>query len=285
MKLIKTLVYTLIVCVSLVSQAEAKGRTASFKGGFSSQVRSVSKPAPVYYKPPVNYKAPVNQANKPASFGSFGGGKVNAAQHGNYQPSQMSRDLNTNAAQSNALKTADARNKLNSNNPPAGGNNNGSNGGNGGGSGWFRSGNNTAPQQPNYSQPIHSQPVVHQTVVHQNSGGFLHGLMWFMIGRSTVSQNNTVYVPVNNQAPTGQVVTHSDGNSWDANGNAQQQIAPSQEVKMDRTEAEERESIFTKIFRWMLWIGFIWILIKVIRKVMGFRSEKMNRAPNYSLRS
>ena len=267
MKLIKTLVYTLIVCVSLVSHAEAKGRTASFKGGFSSQVRSVSKPAPVYYK------SPVNSPNKAATFGAFGGAKVNAAQNG--MPSQMSRDLNTNAAQANALKTADARNNINLNNsanPPTGGN--------GGGGGWFRSGNNNAaPQQSNYSQPLYSQPG-HQTIVHQNSGGFMHGLMWFMIGRSTVSQNNTVYVPVNNQAASAQavntqVVNPNDGSSWDANGTTQQRVAP----------IEEKESFFTKIFRWMLWIGFIWGIIWVVRKVMGFRNSKLNRATNYSLRS
>ena len=129
MKLFKILSCLLILSLTFANYSEAKGR--SFGGGFGSQRAA---PAPMKSAP-----APQSPQSR-SMFGSFGTKPATAAP--NAQPSAMNRDMNANAAQNNALKNYDARNKVNE--PGAGGSGTGSSGMGGsgaGGSGWFRSGN------------------------------------------------------------------------------------------------------------------------------------------------
>lgn len=262
MKLTRMLVCVMVMTLGVVSLAEAKGRTASFGGGFSSQVRA-AKPAPMRYTAP----APA----KNTSFGTFGSGKPVTTQKPamNYQPSQLSKDLSNNAAKTNALKTADARNNKGneSTNGGFGGGNsgNGNNGTNNGGSGWFRSGNTSLP--PSY----YSQPVIHQTVVH-NNGGFMHGMMWFMLGHSLANHSTqTVYVPTNNQ---GTNVTPTA--TYDANGMPlpQAQYAPE----------EEKESFLMKLLRFVLWIAVITGVIWIVKKILQIRNNKFRSHYNLGSR-
>lgn len=268
MKAITLFVYALIICMSFVGVAEAKGRTGSFKSGFSSQKLAAPKPAATSYQAPT-----VNtQANKTA-FGSFGAENPKAA--GQVKPhaqSQMSKDLSANAAQSNALKTLDARTKANeklSNEKSD--------------SGWFRSGNqNTAPPKNNSvagngktPQPAYYQSAPQYTSGHQ-SNGLWYGLAGFMIGHSLAQQHtNTVYVPQNNQ-----------GDSWDANQPHNSSAADGNVIQQAQDiPVVETESFLMKLLRVLLWVAMISGIVWVVRKFMNFRNRNLHRAANYSLRS
>jgi hypothetical protein len=234
--------------------AEAKGGyTKSYRSGFSSQ----KKAAP---------SAPAYSANKPAAFGSFGGGKAADAKSA-IKPSPMSQDLQASAAKNNALKNWDARaagkaqpNQYNATNggnnlPPVGG----------------------QPHygQPNYQQPHYSQPIVHQTVVHQGGSGFLNGVMWFMIGNSFAHHNtNTVYVPQNTQGtyPVGV----QQGSEW--NNSAQ--------AGVDQFAAvPEQESWMMKVLRVILWIAIATGVVWMVKKVFQFRRGRRRQQNHYSLGS
>ena len=272
MKTIKLFVYALIICMSFVGVAEAKGRTGSFKSGFSSQKRAAPKPAPASYQVP-----PANTQTKQTAFGSFGTTtpKLDQKAAGQALPqtqSQMSKDLSATAAQSNALKTADAR--TNANEKVSANNSD---------SGWFRSGNqNTLPPKTNSiagggqaPQPARYQPAPQYNSGNQ-SNGLLYGLAGFMIGHSLAQHHtNTVYVPQNNQADTWDANQLS--NSTNADGVALQQA---QDVPVVETE-----SFFMKLLRFVLWIAMISGIIWVVRKFMRFRNRNLQQAANYSLRS
>ncbi|GGY86535.1 hypothetical protein GCM10011613_34600 [Cellvibrio zantedeschiae] len=269
MKTIKLFVYALVVCMSFVSVAEAKGRSGSFKTGFSSQKRAAPKPAPSTYQAP-----PTNTQAKNTAFGSFGASNPKLDQKvANVPQSQMSKDLSATAAQSNALKTADARTKTNAN-----GMNNATNSE----SGWFRSGNqNATTQKPNAvaGGATNSQPTRYQPAPQHNSGqqssGLLPGLIGFMIGNSLAQQHaNTAHVQQPNQnagTDTGAI------NSTTADGVA---IQPTQDVPVVETE-----SFFVKLLRFALWIAMISGVVWLVRKFMNFRSRNLHQAANYSLRS
>lgn len=269
MKAIKLFVYALIVCMSFVGVAEAKGRTGSFKSGFSSQKRAAPKPEkPSYQVPPTN-----KQANK-TGFGSFGNANGTANPKVDQKTaalpqSQMSKDLNSTAAQNNAMKTVDTRTNASekvSNEKSD--------------SGWFRSGNqNTIPPKTNSvgsnGQPPHYQPAPQYNSGRQ-SNGLLYGLAGFMIGHSLAQQhNNTVYVPQNNQT-VGQD-TNQLNNSNNVEGAALQQA---QDVPVVETE-----SFFLKLLRVVLWAAIISGVIWMVRKFLHFRSRNLQQAANYSLRS
>jgi hypothetical protein len=271
MKTIKVFVYVLILCLSFASVAEARSRSGSFKSGFSSQKRAAAKPAPTYYQ------APATPETKKTAFGSFGATNPKAQQNAAAVPqSQMSKDLNTNAAQSNALKAADARTKLNE--KPTETNSD---------SGWFRSGNqNTAAPAPNNSAfgngqqpPVNYQPTA-QPYSGNRSNGLMHGLVGFMIGHSLAQHfSNRDYVPSPNQG--GQQAVSQDANqlqnSTGAEGIATQQV---QDVP-----AVETESFFMKLVRVLLWVAIISGVVWVVRKAMNFKHRKLTRATNYSLGS
>ncbi len=264
MKTIKLFVYALVVCMSFVGVAEAKRRTGSFKSGFSSQKRAAPKPAPTTYQ-----TQPTNTQTNKTAFGSFGNSNPKLdAKAAAVPQSQMSKDLSATTAQSNALKTADARTKANENANATNSD-----------SGWFRSGSqNTATQKPSpiagngaIPQPVQYQPVPQYSSGHQSSG-LMHGLLGFMIGSSLANHHtNTVYVPQQNQN-VGQV-----GNSIAADGVAVQQA---QDVPV-----VEKESFFLKLLRVVLWVAMISGIIWVVRKFLGFRNRNLQQAANYSLRS
>lgn len=259
MKLARAVVCVLVFTLGVVSLAEAKGRNggSAFRGGFSSQRQK----AP-------SYQAPAPSKSQGASFGGFGRKKsIDEQKTDNVAPSQMSRDLSANAAQTNALKTADARNNRNNtaNNST----------GNGSGNGWYGgSDKNGTPRQDYQAQPRNYQTHnSYQTIVHRDSGGFMHGLMWFMIGRSMASER-PVYVPVNNATNNGQ---------WDA----QTQTAASENAitpaPAQEAAAPESESGFLKVLRLVLWALLITGVIWMVRKIMRLR--KRFAKPNYSLGS
>jgi len=272
MKTIKLFVYALAICLSFVGVAEAKGRTGSFKSGFSSQKRAAVKPAQTNYQVP-----PANTQAKKTSFGSFGAGNSTTnpkldQKAATVPQSQMSKDLNATSAQTNALKAADARTKTNekvsANNSE---------------SGWFRSGNpdtaapktNTVASGGQIPQSTHYQPAPQYNRSHQSSG-LLPGLVGFMIGHSLAQQHtNTVYVPQNDQA-VGQDASQLN-NSTNADGIAMQQA---QDVPVVETE-----SFFMKLLRVVLWIAMISGIVWMVRKFMRFRNRNLQQAANYSLRS
>lgn len=263
MKKIKLLVYALIMCMSFVGVAEAKSRGGSFKSGFSSQKRAPAAPAKRTYQTPA-----ANAQTKKAAFGSFGSANPAIDQKAAKIPqSQMSKDLNATAAQSNALKTVDARTKANEKVSDANSE-----------SGWFRSGNqNTLPPKPNSIAGSGQAP---QPAPRYNSGnqsnGLLYGLAGFMIGHSLAQQHtNTAYVPQNNQ-----------GDNWDANqlsNSANAEGAAMQQAQ--DVPVVETESFFMKLLRVLLWVAMITGVIWVVRKFRSFRSRNINQSANYSLRS
>jgi hypothetical protein len=269
MKTIKLFVYALILCLSFVGVAEAKGRTGSFKSGFSSQKRAAVKPAQTNYQVP-----PANTQTKKTAFGSFGTANPKLDQKTASQTlpqSQMSKDLSATTAQANALKTADARTKVNEKANATNSDN-----------GWFRSGSqdtaapktNTAASAGQTPQPAHYQSASQYSRGHQSSG-FLPGLVGFMIGHSLAQQHtNTVYVPQNNQV-VGQDANQLN-NSTNADGTAIQQV---QDVPVVETE-----SFFMKLLRVVLWVAMISGIVWVVRKFMRFRNRNL-QAANYSLRS
>lgn len=264
MKKIKLLVYALIVCMSFVSVAEAKGRSGSFKSGFTSQKRSAPKPAPTYAAPPAA------EQTKKTAFGSFGTATPKAQTNTTAPQSQMSKDLSDKAAQTNALKTADARNK------PA-------ETATGSESGWFRSGNEKAsaqkPQATNDGQAANNNG---QTFERRNSGqqrngsnGLMYGLLGFMVGNSLAQHASAAPIP------------QQQNGDWQ-NSNWSDQTINS--LNPDGTAtlpepAAETESWFMKFIRVILWVMVISGVIWTVRKVMSFRQRKNNRSTNYSLGS
>jgi len=244
MKLIKTLTYFVILSLTFASYAEAKGR--SFSGGFRSQ-RTVTAPRPVPQQ-----SAPVTTTQSKSLFGSFGAKPANSGTAPqNAQSLNMSKDLNANAAQSNALKTADGRTST-TGQAAAGSANTGT--------GWFRSGN-TANQsaQPAGAMQSAAQPVVRQ------GGGFLNNAMWFMLGTSMASHHQT-YAPAANQ--NGQAVVNPD----DANADGSIVALP----------VEEKESFFMGLLRIILWVSILSGIYWIIKNVMKSRKNRANQKPNYT---
>lgn len=275
MKTIKIFVYALIVCMSFVGVAEAKGRTGSFKSGFTSQKRAAPKPAPAPYQAP----PATTQPNKTA-FGSFGNAnpKLDAKTAAAPQ-SQMSKDLSANTAQSNALKAADARTTTKSTNEKTNAPESES--------GWFRSGNqNTAAQNSNLNngnsarpQPTNAQAAPQHSAGRQSSG-LMPGLIGFMLGSSLAQHASAGSGAQHNQSVPNQHVAQdaNQTNSTTADGLATQQV-------QDVPVVVETESFFLKVLRVVLWAAIIGGIIWLVRKLLGFRNRNSQASANYSLRS
>lgn len=282
MKTIKLFVYALVVCMSFVGVAEAKGRSGSFKSGFSSQKRAAPKPANTSYQTP-----PANAQNKQAAFGSFGATNPKLDQNTAAMPqSRMSQDLNAKTAQTNAMKTVDERSQGNST-ANAGASE----------SGWFRSGNQNATTQKNGPAAANTQaantyrPAPQQQSNGQGSSGLLPAIAGFMIGHSLAQQHNTVaQQPPHDQVnvQSGQSVTDSTNangttvnetslNETSVNGTTVQQVQDLPVV--------EPESVFMKLLRLMLWLAIIGGVVWLVRSLSGMRNSKVNRKANYSLGS
>ncbi len=282
MKLFKTLTCLLVLSLGFASYSEAKGR--SFGGGFRSQRMA---PAPRVQRAPQQQATPATQA-APATqtqsiFGSFGRAKPAAAGAAPQaaQPLGMSKDLNTNAAQGNALKANDARTGAagtagiagaagtagTAGAAAGGGASNGANN-----SGWFRSGNPSTAK----SAPIQSgaQPNVMQ----QRGGGFLNNAMWFMLG-SSLARNHQPAANQNaqNENHQGGAVTASDGNSLN---NVDGQVA---EPLTDMSPpVEEKESFAMSFLRFILWAAIIFGLYKLVTTVMQSKKNSASKKPNYT---
>lgn len=274
MKITKTLVYALALCLSLVSVAEAKGRSGStFKGGFSSQRQKAPKPAPSYQVP--------TQSTKP-SFGSFGGNKAATQPASNYQPSQMSRDMTTANAQSNAQKTWDARNKPQAADSQTATNSKSDNG-------WFRSGNQGQTAQtppPNYNQGGRYNDGGHYNQGGQyrnerrgdSGGGFWNGVMWFMLGHSLANSSHANTTVVTVPATT----TQAANGSMDL-GPGENTQAASAPVNEPQTAEPEPESALVSLLRAVLWTVVIVAGFWMLRGFMRMRNRLNKGRSNYNL--
>ncbi|MES2822511.1 MAG: hypothetical protein V4732_02845 [Pseudomonadota bacterium] len=268
MKFIKTFTCLLVLSLGFASYSEAKGR--SFGGGFRSQRMA---PAPRVQRapqatPPAQ-ATPAAQATQPKSmFGSFGRAKpaTTGAAPQSGQPLNMSKDLNTNAAQGNALKANDARTATGAAGvagTTAGTSN----------SGWFRSGNPSAVK----SAPVQSaaQPGAMQQ---RGGGGFLNNAMWFMLGSSLArSHQPAANQNTQNENHQGKVANPGDESSL---SNVDGQVA---EPLADMSPpVEEKESFFVSFLRFALWAAIIFGLYKLVTSVMRAKKNNLNKKPNYT---
>ncbi len=274
MKYIKLIIFTLLVCVSFAGVAEAKSRGGSFKSGFSSQKRNAAKPAATYSVPA--------QEQKKTAFGSFGAANAKNQQAAtNIPQSKMSKDLAETTAQSNALKTADARNKTSATTSE---------------SGWFRSGNQHAT--PNNVANAQAAQSTSKTFERRQAGqqntsgqhnGFLHGLMWFMVGNSLAQHATAANASQVNEAyENGHGANHENSQGSRENINGEINSINADGVVTQRVQdvpAEETESVFMKILRFLLWIALISGIVWMVRKLSGFRHCNEKKLVNYSLGS
>ena len=209
MKLFKTLTYVVILSLTFASYAEAKSR--SFGGGFRSQ-RTVTTPRP----------APQQST----------------------QPLNMSKDLNANSTQTNALKTPDQA--------AAGASN----------SGWFRSGN-TANQSAQ-SAAATMQSAAQPAVVRQG-GGFLNNAMWFMLGSSLASHGHANNQPANQNS---EAVVNPEGTNADGSV-----VAP---------PVEEKESFFMSALRIVLWIAMLTGIYWLVKNLLQSRKNRADKKSDYT---
>lgn len=214
MKLIKTLTYVVVLSLTFASYAEAKSR--SFSGGFRSQ-RTATAPS-----------RPVQQQTT--------------------QPLNMSKDLNTSAAQANNFKTADGRNGTTDQAAA--------------GSGWFRSGNTAQTAQPAAGA---MQSAAQPAVVRQG-GGFLNNAMWFMLGSSLASHGNANVQPTNQNAQT---AVNSEGATTDGSV-----IAP---------PVEEKESFFMSALRIVLWIAMLTCIYWIVKSLLQSKKNRADKKSDYTL--
>lgn len=271
MKPIKTLACLLILSLGFASYSEAKGR--SFGGGFRSQ-RMAPAPrvqrAPQPQAAPQTQAAPAAQATQPRSmFGSFGRAKpATGATPQNGQPLNMSKDLNTNAAQGNALKANDARTATGAAGTAgvagtAAGTSN---------SGWFRSGN------PSAAKSAPGQSAAQPGAMQQRGGGFLNNAMWFMLGSSLARSHQ----PAANQNTQNENQQSNPANVGDQSSlsNVDGQVA---EPLSDMSPpVEEKESFFMSFLRFALWGAIIFGLYKLVTSVMRAKKNNLNKKPNYT---
>lgn len=244
-----------------VPVAQAKG-SPSFKGGFSSY-----RPAP---KP--SYRSSPKAEKPKNNFGSF---QKQAPTNADQTLKGSSADLNQAAAKQNAWNSyqASQQKKLNSAGG-SGGNNGGWNSGGAGGNGkgWDDGGRFQRSNSPQSTVP---QQVIHRTYENRSGGGFMHGLMWFMIGQSWGNHHNTVVY----QQPQSATPAPSDSTQTNATASTNAEW----EQPLVNTAVEEKESAFWKVLRLMLWIGFMWLIIVVIKQVIGVKRFVQDK--RYRLRS
>jgi len=239
-----------LLCGATVESAQARisfsssgrgGSSASFKSGFSShKASSVSQDA-------------VQSSAKNTSFGSFGAAAGAAQPKSAAAPSNsaLSKDLNTTAANSNALKTFDARNQAAAPSPTA-------------------TVNPATGGQIGYAAPpIYAHGVVPQTIVVQRDNGFSASpFLWFMVGRSMGNHDGDRVVYERPVYPANGAVGNPDGiNS-----------AP------DARSWEPQESFGAKFLRVMLWLMIIAMLVGLASYLINRRAARsvMNKS-HYSL--
>lgn len=275
MKLFKTLSCLLILSLGFASYSEAKGR--SFGGGFRSQ-RMAPAPraqrAPQPQAAPATQAAPSAQSTQPRSmFGSFGRAKPAAAgAPQTAQPLNMSKDLNTNAAQGNALKANDARTTTGTTAAGAAGVAGAATAGTSN-SGWFRSGNPSAAK----AAPVQSgaQP----TVMQQRGGGFLNNAMWFMLG-SSLARSHQPAPSQNTQNENHQGSAAVSPTNEHSSGNVDGQVVDP--LAGMSPPVEEKESFFMSFLRFTLWAAIIFGLYRLVTTIMRAKKISANKKPNYT---
>ena len=247
------LVLAALLAVSCDLSAEARpashsGTASGSKGGFSSQKSNYARSAPAPTPAPV-------QKSGPGSFGKAGGADAPPPQPSR-STSAMSRDMEQNAAQANALKTLDARRAADAAaaNPPP------------------RPQPGPAPvyNQPGYAQP--NLPPMQPIIVQQPSSGFMHGVLGFMLGRA-MSQPQPVYYPQNNGG-------HGSSNAgeWDSGTVT---TASTSAAMTPVPQAAPAPSFLASVLRLFLWLalvsGLVWLVIYTVRKLRRLRSANAAR--------
>lgn len=272
-------VLTLSLLISCDLSAEARpasshsGTTSGFKGGFSSQKGNFSRSTP----PPVAAPSPV-QRSGPGVFGKAGGADAPPPQPSR-SSSALSRDMEQNAAQANALKTLDARRAAAATSAA------------GAGAAIPPSGPNV-PRAPQPGQPpVYNQPGYAQSnyppqpiIVQQPSNGFMHGVIGFMLGRA-MSQPQPVYTPQNNGGHGNNGSNNSNSGDWD-NGSIATLAGSTSATSaaMARVpQAAPARSFLVTVLRTFVWLalvsGLVWLAIYTVRKLRRLRAAS---AAHYS---
>lgn len=257
-----------LVALMVVPFAEAKG-SPSFKGGFSSY-KSPSK---------TSYKSSPKPEKPNKQFGSF---QKSTATDTSKPANGSSADLTQASAKQNAWNSYQAAqqkklndvNKPNAGNSTAWGGGNGNNGGNN--AGWSRSdygSNKNNKNQTGSNNGWNQQPVHHTTVVN-NGGGFMQGLLWFMVGQSWGSHhNNAANYPQNASAQTTETGV----------AEGQPHLTDREQSPAVQEPEKQEESFVWGVLRLILWVGFLWGVIVVIKKVIA--AKNFVQSKRYSLRS
>ena len=272
-------VLTLSLLISCDLSAEARpasshsGTSLGFKGGFSSQKSNFARSAP----PPVAAPSPV-QRSGPGAFGKAGGADAPPPQPSR-SSSALSRDMEQNAAQANALKTLDARRAAAATSAA------------GAGAAIPPTGSNVPrpPQpgqppvynQPGYSQPNYPQPII----VQQPSNGLMHGVIGFMLGRA-MSQPQPVYYPQNNggHGNNGSNTSNNAGD-WDNGSTAtlSGSTSATAAAMAPVPQAAPARSFLATVLRTFVWLalvsGLVWLAIYTVRKLRRLRAAS---AAHYS---
>lgn len=250
------------------------GTSSGFKGGFSSQKGNYGRSAPAPSPPPA-------QRSGPGFFGKAGGADAPPPQPSR-SGSALSRDMEQNAAQANALKTLDARRNAQAaaNNPPLP---------------PLRD-PVMRPQQPGqapvYNQPGYAQqnlPPQQPIIVQQPNNGFMSGVVGFMLGRA-MSHPQPVYYPQNNggQGNGGNNGGNGGGNGgdWDSGQNttlAGSTGATGAAAMTPVPQAAPAPSFGATVLRTFVWLalvsGLVWLVIYTVRKLRRLRSAN---AAHYS---
>ncbi len=271
----KTLKIVLIALLALPVLSFAKDEP-KFSGGFSSgksTSTTKSQSTSATPKPAKKEASPAQNANAAGtgktSFGSFGGAKAAkdatapatpaatpaAATKSGAAPapakSALTQSLDKNSAQTNALKTLDARNAQKAAVGVA----------------------STAPPGPNVSPavPMAPPPAPPPQVVYQNapSSGWSRGIMGFLLGNS-MSSNARSY---NN---------HNNGYNQSNSGYNQPNSTATGSAS-DVAEVEPKGSSFLRVLAWLLILGSIGGLIWYLVKRSSANAAAAAAKRNYSL--
>jgi hypothetical protein len=223
----------------------SRGASASsFKSGFSSHNAGTANPTTL------------QPSAKNTSFGSFGA-SASAAQPtpaSTASNSALSRNLSENAANSNALKTYDARNQAAALPTPAAG------------SSYASSG---VPQRGYSNPPLYAQGAVPQTIVVQRDSGFSASpFLWFMLGRSMSNHDSERVVYEHPAYPATGAVNGPD----------------TIRSPTAATPLEPRESIGAKLLRIVLWLLIAVALVMGVSYLLGRRAARaVTNKSHYSL--
>lgn len=251
------------------SSSRSSSSSSSMSRGFSSSSSSKSTSIPSQSQ---------SQSSKP-SFGSFGSAKSSPtapAPSVQRSSSTLSQGLDKSAAQSNALKTLDAKTASIS---PASTPSDSMIG--------SRLGS-AASTTPQYTTSSYQMPQAAPPVVYQNSGSNLNGMLTgYLVGRATSGGNN-------NSNPTHQDIPHQSTGDVFGNSSADAAILPQNNFQpKTNSEGSGDGGIFLmgvlKVLLFFIAFGiFIFFILSRIHKPIkstGVSDEaRFRRNTNYSLK-